>query len=138
MHFVDVRLGCGEDQRFGDADVRRTTRNPDHGVGHVPGGKRGHAVVGFFRAGGVSLETDGGKFGFCETGVQGGDANASSVKFEAKSAGDAQFGRFGATISRSVFLSHMASDRSDVEYGGAGIFAEQGNDTPRHSQEPND
>ena len=82
MDFVDRRLIGAFDEHFVDANVRRTTRGPDQGLGDVLGGERIDPFINFLRAFGIAFETDDGEFGFGQAGVDGADAHAGAGEFQ--------------------------------------------------------
>ena len=121
IDFVDGGLVHGFDEQFVYVDVWGAAGDPDEDFGDVFGGEGTGAFIDLLGAGGVALEADEGELGFGQAGINGADADAGAVEFEAQGAGDLQFAGLGGAIGGAAFVSDMAGDGADVDDGAAGV-----------------
>src|SRR6266581_2714210 len=104
-NFGEGGLVGGFDDEFVNIHVLGTRGNPNQNFGDVFGDERTSAFVGFFGAFDIAFETHDREFGFGEPGVHGANAQPGAIEFEAQRAGDLEFGRLRAAISRAAFVN---------------------------------
>lgn len=136
--FADGDLVHGFDEHFINVHMGRAGGDPNEDFGNVFRDEGMGAFIEFFGGDGIAFEAHEGKFSFGEAGIHGADANAGAEEFEAQSARDLEFGRFGAAIDATAFVSSMAGDGTDIDDARAGVARNQGQGRAGHAQEAKD
>jgi hypothetical protein len=135
MNFVNGRLVGTLDDHLVDANMRRTTRRPKQGFGDVFGGKRVDSFVNLPGPLRITLETDQGKFGFRQAGINRADAHAGAGKLQPERLGNSEFSGLGAAVGCASFVSDVTGDRADVQNGAAWIVHHERQAGASHAQQ---
>ena len=126
------------DEQLVNVYVRRPAGDPNERFGDIFGSEGFDAFVNFLCALGVALEADDRKFSLGQAGIDGADAHARAIKFEAQRLGDLQFSSFRPAVSRTAFIRHPPCDRSNVDDDAPGVVGHQWQARARHAQHPED
>ena len=125
----------GEDEDFGDLDVRGCGSGVEGYVGNVVAGEGCDAGVEALGGGGVAVETGVGEIGFDEAGLDVGDANGRLVEIHAETVAEGLDGGFGGAIGAASGIGGVAGYGTDVDDMTSSPFNHARNDETRHHEQ---
>ena len=125
----------GEDEDFGDLDVRGCRGGVEGNVGDVVAGEGRNAGVEALGGGGVAVETDVGEVGLDEAGLDVGDADGRLVEIHAETVAEGLDGGFGGAIGAASGIGGITGYGTDVDDMTTSPFNHARNDETRHHEQ---
>ena len=125
----------GEDEDFGDLDVRGCRGGVEGDIGNVVAGEGLDAGVEALGGRGVAMEANVGEVRLDEAGLEVGDADGRLVEVHAESVAEGLDGGFGGAVGAAARIGDVAGYGADVDDVAAAAFDHAGDDESRHHEE---
>ena len=133
-HLTGSLVG-GEDEDFGNLDVRRSGGGVEGYIGYVVTREGRNASVEALGGCSVAVETNVGEVGFDETRLDIGDADGGLVEVHAETVTEGLDSSFGGTVGAAAGIGGVAGYGTDVDDMTTTAFDHARNDETCHHEQ---